>query len=168
MLRNTDFELAAILNAQFALVFTEEVDGAIPERVLVHEGATIEGIQCTIYEVLHKLENLCINKSPGPDGFLPKLLQEVREEVSSHFVEIFNRSLQTGEVPRDWREPNVTPVFKKGDRTNPGNYRPISLTSIVGKILEGIVVDSIVEFLEGKKLAVRISAWFQASPIMLD
>ncbi|CAL4240636.1 unnamed protein product, partial [Meganyctiphanes norvegica] len=52
---------------------------------------------------------------------------------------IFNRSLGNGECPDDWRSANVTPIHKKGDRTNPSNYRPVSLTSQVCKVLESIV-----------------------------
>ena len=65
---------------------------------------------------------------------------------------IFNRSLETGVVPRDWREANVTPLFKKGDPSKPGNYRPVSLTSVVGKLLESIIVDKLTSYLEANNL----------------
>ena len=61
---------------------------------------------------------------------------------------IFDRSLSTGIVPNDWRIAHVTPIFKKGVKSDPGNYRPVSLTSIPGKILESIIRDAIMEHLE--------------------
>ena len=57
------------------------------------------------------------------------------------------KSLNTGEVPRDWRSANVMPIFKKGSRSVPGNYRPVSLTSVCCKVMEQVLKDSIVEHL---------------------
>ncbi|PKU41714.1 rna-directed dna polymerase from mobile element jockey- hypothetical protein [Limosa lapponica baueri] len=54
---------------------------------------------------------------------------------------IFERSWRTGEVPEDWRKANITPVYKKGKKEDPGNYRPISLTSVPGKLMERLVLD---------------------------
>lgn len=151
-LTNSDSEIVGILNDHFSSVFTEEVEGVAPVPQLVHGGEPLDNITCTQEMVLERIKKLCTSKSPGPDGFLPKLLKEVAEQVAPHLVAIFNQSLRSGSVPRDWKEANVTPIFKKGDRANPGNYRPISLTSVVGKMLEGIIVDAIVEFLERNKL----------------
>ena len=56
-----------------------------------------------------------------------------------------------GEVPEDWRIANVTPVFKKGKKEDLGNYRPVSLTSVPGKVMEQLVLDAISKQLEKKK-----------------
>ncbi|GAB0204475.1 mitochondrial enolase superfamily member 1 [Grus japonensis] len=53
---------------------------------------------------------------------------------------IFERSWRTGEVPEDWRKANVTLVFKKGKKEDPGNYRPVSLISIPGKMMEQLIL----------------------------
>jgi hypothetical protein len=65
---------------------------------------------------------------------------------------IFQRSMDTGGVPEDWKSANVTPIFKKGAKSEPGNYRPVSLTSICCKLLESILRDVLMEHLERNKL----------------
>ena len=62
------------------------------------------------------------------------------------------KSLNTGVVPRDWRTANVAPIFKKGSRSSPGNYRPVSLTSVTCKVMEQIVKDAIVDHLDQNRL----------------
>jgi len=64
----------------------------------------------------------------------------------------FERSWRTGEVPEDWRKANVTPVFKKSKKEDPGNYRPVSLTSIPGKIMEQLILEVIMKQVEEKKV----------------
>ena len=60
-----------------------------------------------------------------------------REEIAEALAKIFASSLSTGEVLGDWRVANVVPLFKKGSKDKPGNYRPVSLTSVEGMVLEG-------------------------------
>ena len=152
VLQDSDREIADILNYHFSSVFTREAEGNIPEPGITHNGVTLENVQCTEADVLSRLDHLNANKSPGPDEFLPRVMKEVSTQVAPHLTAIFNNSLETGEVPSDWKEANVTPIFKKGDRKLPGNYRPISLTSVVGKVLEGIIADRILDHLESNNL----------------
>jgi len=78
----------------------------------------------------------------GPDGMHPLVLRELVDVIAEPLFIIFERSWRTGEVPEDWRKPNVTPVFKKG-KEDPGNYRPVSLTSVPGKAMEQLILDII-------------------------
>ena len=64
-------------------------------------------------------------------------------------------SLQLKQVPSDWKYANVTPIFKKGDKSDPGNYRPISLTSQICKVLESIICDNIVNHLNKHTLLLQ-------------
>ena len=65
---------------------------------------------------------------------------------------IFQHSMDEGDIPTDWKCANVTPIFKKGDRSQSGNYRPVSLTSVVCKMMESIIKDTMVEFLDRHSL----------------
>ena len=93
-----------------------------------------------------------INKSPGVDGIPPKPLKEIVEQISTQLAKLFNLSLEEGIVPSEWKEANITPLFKKGSRNKPENYRPVSLTSVVCKLLETLIRDHMVEFLVKHKL----------------
>ena len=92
------------------------------------------------------------NKSPGVDVIPPKLLKEFFEQISTPLAKLFNLSLEEVIVPSEWNEANITPLFKKGSRNKPENYRPVSLTSVVCKLLETLIRDHMVEFLVKHKL----------------
>ncbi|KGL88429.1 hypothetical protein N301_14627, partial [Charadrius vociferus] len=102
--------------------------------------------------VKDQLDKLDIHKSMGPDGMHPRVLRELGEVIAGPLSIIFERSWRTGEVPEDWRIANVTPVFKKGRKDDPGNYRPVSLTSIPGKMMEQLVLGVISKHLDEKKI----------------
>ena len=80
------------------------------------------------------------------------MLCELRDQLVKPLTKLFSLSLQTGIVPQGWKEARVVPLFKKGKRDRPENYRPVSLTSIVGKIFESIVKDNIVKHLDRHNL----------------
>ena len=98
--------------------------------------------------VQSKLANLDPAKAPGVDGVSNAVLRNCYKSWSVPLTLIFRRSIAEQSVPREWREANITPLFKKGSRTSTGNYRPVSLTSAVCKVLESIVKDSLMLHLE--------------------
>ena len=87
----------------------------------------------------HTHNKLKDGKAPGDDGIIPEFLKKVAKEISVPLGMIYTKSLAEGVVPHEWKTANVTPLFKNGSRSEPGNYRPISLTSHLGKIFEGIL-----------------------------
>ena len=89
------------------------------------------------------LKELNPHKATGPDEVPSRILKIGAEELASALVKLYQYSIDTGEVAQEWRDANVVPIFKKGDRHKPSNYRPVSLTSVVCKVLEHIVHSSI-------------------------
>ncbi|KAF2347338.1 Reverse transcriptase domain [Trinorchestia longiramus] len=91
-------------------------------------------------------------KSTGPDGLGPRILKETAEVKSEPLTNIFNRSLETGIVPDDWKRANITPIFKKGNKQIPNNYRPISLSSVTSKTIERLLKGRITKHLNDQNL----------------
>ena len=94
----------------------------------------------TVRDLLLQLD---CHKSMGPDEIHPRVLRELVEVIAEPLSIIYQHSLLAGEVPDDWRLASVTPIYKKGCREDLGNYRPVSLTSVPGKIMEQIVLREI-------------------------
>jgi len=88
------------------------------------------------------------SKATGPDEMHACILKEYAHEFAPHLASFYSISLSRGEVPFDWRQANVIPVFKKGEKYLASNYRPVSLTCICCKVLEHIVVSNMVKHLE--------------------
>ena len=81
----------------------------------------------------------------GPDRIGSRVLKETANVLCAPLSVVFSRSLQEGVVPEDWRKANITPIFKSGSKMTAGNYRPVSLTCIICKIMESIIRDKMVE-----------------------
>ena len=79
--------------------------------------------------IAKKIKSMKDNKLPGVDGIPPKLLKEIVEQISTPLQKVFYLSLEEGIVSSEWKEANITPLFKKRPRNKPDNYRPVSLTS---------------------------------------
>lgn len=134
---------AEVLNTQFCSVFTQE--NPIIPPLDDSETPPMPNITISVDGVLKLLENLDPNKSSGPDGIPARILKLAAEELAPVLSIICQKSLDTGEVPDSWLRANITPIFKKGDRTLASNYRPVSLTSICSKIMEHIIHSNIMK-----------------------
>ena len=84
-----------------------------------------------------------ISKSPGPDEIHPRVLYELRDIISLPLSIIFETSVNSGQMPDDWKIAEIVAIYKKGDKKIASNYRPVSLTSIVCKVLEKFIRDAI-------------------------
>ena len=93
-----------------------------------------------------------VSKSPGPDNIHPRILKELSAVICKPLSLIFNNSILIGKLPDDWKCATVTAIYKKGDRKDSANYRPISLTCICCKILESILRDNVIDFMKENSL----------------
>ena len=139
--------MAVVLNEYFRSVFTtEDISSPVPFTKFGGNKSEHLGQLFVTPEITANKIKMKDNKSPGVDGIPPKLLKEMAEQISTPLAELFNLSLE-GIVPSEWKEANITPLFKKGSRNKSENYRPVSLTSVVCKLLETLIRDHMVEFL---------------------
>ena len=142
--------MAELLNNRFQQVFTKETLFEKPTNV---EGRVyMDEIKITKSEIYKILEDLDGDKAMGPDEVSARLLKVCREELIEPIYDIIRCSLETGEVPVEWKRAEVIPIYKSGRREEPLNYRPVSLTSVVCKICERVIKKRWINFLEDHKL----------------
>uniref|UniRef100_A0A674KC54 Reverse transcriptase domain-containing protein n=1 Tax=Terrapene triunguis TaxID=2587831 RepID=A0A674KC54_9SAUR len=173
--------MAQYLNEYFASVFNEANEG-LRNSGSVTDGNKGRGVDITVSEVEAKLEQLNGTKSGRPDDLHPRILKELAQEIASPLAIIFNESVNSGVVPLDWRIANVVPIFKKGKKSDPGNYRPVSLTSVICKVLEKILKEKVVKDLEvngnwdklqhgftkGRSCQTNLISFFEKVTVFLD
>ena len=120
----------------------------------------ISNIACTPDEIQSLIEILNPNKASGPDGISNKMLKPVAKEVSVPLNILFNRSFREGKFPEYWKHSNLIPLPKKGDNSDPSNFRPVSLLCSVGKLQERIVFKHIHNFLIENDLIYKYQSGF--------
>ena len=177
----TDEDKAEALNNHYRKVFTTEDTSTIPvlKQRFVSTLDTIVIDQSTVDQQLQSLKTNC---AAGPDGLPSLILKEAHAELAIPLSKIFQRTLDEEYLPNDWREANITPIYKRGNRTLPVNYRPVNLTSVVCKVMESIIRDYIMEhlirnqiitdaqygFTKGRSCALQLITAFEAWTSAVD
>ena len=176
-------EMAGILNAQYTRVFTREDTTHLPEPEHLFGGdMPLTEVEFRKEDVEKKLRNIKATGAPGPDKVWSKVLHDMADLLAGPLTIIYNRLMQEGDVPGIWRWANVCPVFKKGAKGDPANYRPVSLTCVVGKVMESLIRDRMVEhldmhnlirqsqhgFMSGRSTATNMLVYMEALTKLLD
>ena len=144
---------ASILNQYFTSVFTEENIESIP--TIAEKGdlqSTLTDINLNEENIIRLLESVNTAKSKGSDNIHPKFLVETAKTIVTPLSIIYRKLLDEGILPKEWKSANISAFHKKGSKSDPSNYRPISLTSVVCKTLEKIIRNSIMEHMETNNL----------------
>ena len=138
---------AEMLNSQFAEAFTKEDCNFMPQL-----GPSLSNTAPPLIiqdkGVKKLLDSQNHHKASGPDQITPGFLKEMAPSITPALTLIFQALYDQGQVPKDWKRANVTPLFMKGDKNKAANYRPVSLTSTCCKIMEHIVHSHLMNFLE--------------------
>ena len=113
-------------------------------------------------DVKDQLDNLNINKLGGPDEISPKLIKTFVYHLVKPLTLLLNRSLQLGQVPQQWKMANVSVIFKnKGNNNDPTNYRPITITSCLGKILEKNIFKYLYNYIQVHEILTKYQSGFR-------
>ena len=147
-----DKQKAEELNNFFVSVFTKENIQNVPILEQRDFESSLETVRISDQQMGFLLKKLKIDKSPGPDNIHNRILFEGRNELQGYLTNICNKSLEQGELPAMWKTAEVVPIFKKGKKSDPNNYRPVSLTSSVCKLVETVIRDAIFKHLESNEL----------------
>ena len=136
-----DLHKVEAFNTYFSSVFTVDVgsDSSTLRESLSFCPSIVKSIEFHVEEVRTELVNLDPSKACGPDLIPARLLKLGAEFIAPSLTRLFQLSITSGELPLDWISANVVPVHKKGDKQLANNYRPISLTCIVVKVMERII-----------------------------
>ena len=146
-----DKQKAEVLNSFFGSVFTKENNGDLPECNYPVDH-TLSHVDITEADISKVLSTLNPGKSPGPDCIHPRVLRELAYELSTPLKILFDKTMSHGTIPSKWKTAEVRPIFKKGDKASPDNYRPVSLTSVLCKVFEKFVRDAMYKHLIDNKI----------------
>ena len=150
-----------IKNRQYQSVFTRENEGEVPTPS-GEPYPSMPEIEVTTPGVRKLLANINPHKASGPDAIPAKILKECADDLAPIITILFNKSLSEGKIPNDWKEANITAVFKKGDRNLASNYRPVSLTSLCCKLQEHIIASNVMKHLDQHNILTDCQHGFRA------
>ena len=150
---------AELLNSQFT--FPKE-DRSSPTLTTKKKFGSISDITIMEEGVTKLLKNVKISKASSLDNIPSVILKNCAHELSPALSSIFQQSLNTGDLPNDWRNATIAPVFKKGDWHMPANYRPVSLTTVCCKLLEHFICRHMMIHLEDNKILSSLQHRFRS------
>ena len=162
ILNSDSLRKAEILNSFFSSVFVSEDTHNIPVLQDSVFNDELKDIVVTKENVEKKLLRLNTTKSQSGDQMHPRVLKELSSEISETLATLFNKSITAGYLPSEWKFAIVVPLFKKGSKKKAENYRPVSLTSVICKVLESILRDKIINHMDKNNMFVKHQHGFRS------
>ena len=156
----TDIEKASTLNDYFCTISSVDDSNTELPFFETRTNNEIADINILESEIVDKLGSLKVNKACGPDGISHRMLKYICKTTAVPLCKLFNMSLQRHTYPTIWKSATVMPIFKKGDRSEVSNYRPISLISCVGKSFERVVFKHVHNYLLSNSLIYKYQSGF--------
>ena len=163
-------DVAPLFNSRNELVISEIDKAEVLNDFFVSVGVVDNGVfPCLNSKSKHSVDKLSIvyadegkvgraidrlkaKSSAGPDGLPPILFKQLKRSLTQPLCILFNLIMQCGYIPSSWKIANVTPVFKKGVSSDPGNYRPISITSVCCKLFESVIKQELILYISERSL----------------
>jgi hypothetical protein len=152
---------ADILINQFKSIFTREENKTLP-KTTKHISRSIPDLEIRSEGIEKILKNINPFKASEPDNIPNRILKECVKQLAPGLTSIYQKSIDTGTLPRDWLSANVSRIFKKGDKHAPENYRPMSLTSVPCKLLEHVICKHMLKHLEKHKMLTSLNHGFRS------
>ena len=141
---NIPNDIATLFNKYFHSVYTCFPDqSTAPQAGSSSPLSSISSIDLSVEEVYEALQNLDPSKAHGPDGLPSRILKECSSQLAPSLHRLFTKSLRLSQIPAKWKLANIIPLHKKGNREFVENYRPISLLSVVSKVVECCVLNHV-------------------------
>ena len=160
MIVSDDKDKASLLNSYFCSISTLNDNGIDVPYFERRTNASFDTCVISENEVSDVLGILKLGKASGPDTISHQMLKYTKGTVCRPLTLLFNSSLRAQKFPNLWKKATVLPLFKKGDRHNVSNYRPVSLISCVGKVFERVVFKHMYNFALDKELFYKFQSGF--------
>ena len=155
-----DSDKCELLNKYFSSISKLDEENVTLPQFDSKTNNIIHEIHITENEIIDVIQILDPNKATGPDKISHKMLKISPEKIAKPLLIIFNKSLQQSKYPSNWKSAHVIAIFKMGDTSLPSNYRPISLISCVGKLMERIVYKHFYNHLVNNNLIYKYQSGF--------
>jgi hypothetical protein len=154
-LRHRPKDMANILQEQFYSVFSDPYSTDLQQTMGIPQGehiATISSINFTKEDIVLAIDELDNYAATAHEDIPAKILKDCKHAISTPLAILWKWSMTHGAIPQELKAQYIAPIYKKGNKTDPANYRPISLTSHVTKIFERVIRNRLVAFLEDNNL----------------
>ena len=158
---NVASSLVDKLPTPLGLFGKDHINSFYQSKGIAHDCFELSSV--TVANVCKMLSTLDKSKATGLDNIPARFVSDAAEQITPSIAHIINNSITQGKVPQEWKVAKVTPLYKKGNKTDSGNYRPVSVLSIISKVMERIIYDQMYVYLETNNILYDLQSGFRKS-----